>query len=70
MRSKHSSEISSLQKFQEDINKSDVFDMFWDLIEQYKQFVDTLDLEQLVALYNIIGYFMLLNCLFSICAFI
>ena len=36
-------------------------------MEQYREFVMSLQLEQMVALYNIIGYFALISTLFSIC---
>lgn len=50
-----------------EIKKSDALDWLWDLIEKYKQFIDTLSPDELVALFNIIGYSMILDTLISIC---
>jgi len=57
---------SYVKEIQETINKSDVFGFLSDFIEKYKSFVDQLSLEQLVALFNIIGYGMILGTLISI----
>jgi len=61
---------SEITKFINELNQSSTFDWAWDLIEQYKEFTLTLSLEQLVALYNIIGYFMIWSALSSICLII
>lgn len=58
---------SEITKYIHDLEKSSTFDWAWDLIEQYKEFTLTLSLEQLVALYNLIGYFMIWSALSSIC---
>ena len=50
----------------EDIVKSDPFDWFWNLIENYRLFLSTLDLDQIVAVLNIIGHLMVLSAVFSI----
>jgi hypothetical protein len=55
-----------IRKYISGIDKSYSFDWVWDLVEQYKEFTSSLNLEQLVALYNIIGYFMVCSTLLSI----
>lgn len=61
---KTGSEITSIINGWE---KSATFDWLFNYIDQYKEFISALNLEQLVALYNIIGYFMIISTLFSIC---
>jgi hypothetical protein len=55
-----------VKELQEVINKSDVSGFIKDFIETYKNFVDQLSLEQLVALFNIIGFLMIFFTLISI----
>jgi hypothetical protein len=52
--------------FLKNIKKLDIFDRYLELIELYKNFTDTLDLDQKVALINIIGYYMIFNAIVSI----
>lgn len=47
-------------------SKSDVFSVFSDFIKNYQNFLEGLSLEQIVALVNIIGYFMLITSITSI----
>ena len=61
-----STKTNYVKELQETINKSDIFGFFSDFIEKYKSFIDHLSLEQLVALFNIIGYSMILLTLISI----
>lgn len=61
-----STKTNYVKELQETINKSDIFGFFSDFIEKYKTFIDHLSLEQLVALFNIIGYSMILLTLISI----
>jgi hypothetical protein len=49
-----------------EIRKSDSFDWFWDLIDNYKHFLDTLSLDQKVAILNLLGYYMIFNLAVSI----
>lgn len=48
------------------IRQKDIFDGFWDFLENYKVFLDTLSLDQKVALINLIGYITLLSSSISI----
>ena len=74
MKTSYSNELTQLENtknnyvkdIQEVINQSDIFGFFSDLIDKYQSVVDTLSLEQLVALFNIIGYGMILMTLISI----
>lgn len=50
-----------LFEYTESINKKELFDWIWDLIENYKVFLDATTLDQKVALVNLIGYITLLN---------
>jgi len=50
-----------LFEYTESINKKEMFDWIWDLIDNYKVFLDATTLDQKVALVNLIGYITLLN---------
>jgi len=49
-----------------DIVKSDLSELFNNFIDSYRDFLSTLSSEQMVVVFNIIGYFMLLMILTSI----
>ena len=55
-----------VKEIQDSINKADISSFLSDFIKNYQSFVDQLSLDQLVALFNIIGFGMLLSTLFSI----
>ena len=55
-----------VNEIQDSINRSDIFSFFFDFLEWYRNFVDQLNLEQLVAIFNLIGYGTLLSILISI----
>jgi len=57
---------SLVKELQNNIDKSDIFSFISDFLENFKSFVDQLSLEQLVALFNIIGFGMVLGTLISI----
>lgn len=57
---------SYVKELQDSINKSDIFSSFSEILDLYRSFVDQLSLEQLVALFNIIGFGMVLVTLISI----
>jgi hypothetical protein len=57
---------SSIKELQDIINKSDISSYISDFLDNFRKFVDLLNLEQLVALINIFGYCMILFTLFSI----
>lgn len=44
-----------------EVTKKSGFDWIWDLIDQYRLFVDSLGLDQKVALINLIGYITIFN---------
>jgi hypothetical protein len=52
--------------FFNNIKNLDIFDRYWELIELYKNFMVNLDLDQRVALINIIGYYIIFNSIVSI----
>lgn len=67
-RAEHTKAQDKLEKCSEDlftyadeVKKNEVFDFIWDLIDNYKVFLDTIALDQKVALINLIGFFTLLN---------
>lgn len=60
-------ETQDLKNYIDTINKEDSFDWVWDLIESYRDFLDTLSLDQLVALFNLSGYYMIFSASISIC---
>ena len=74
MKTYYSNELEKLAKvkdtyvkeIQDSINKADISSFLSDFIKNYQSFVDQLSLDQLVALFNIIGFGMLLSTLFSI----
>jgi len=55
-----------LYEFLKDIQNSDALDWLWNLIENYRLFLSTLNLDQIVAVLNIIGHFMVLSAVTSI----
>jgi hypothetical protein len=57
---------SSVKELQDIINNSDISSYISDFLDKYRNFVDLLNLDQLVALINIFGYIMILFTLFSI----
>lgn len=57
---------NSIKELQNFINNSDMFSYLNDLLDIYRNFTNQLDLPQLVALFNIIGYITILSTLFSI----
>ena len=57
---------SSVKGLQDIINNSDISSYISDFLDNFRKFVDLLNLEQLVALFNIIGYVTILFTLFSI----
>jgi hypothetical protein len=57
---------NSIKELQDISNKSDMFSYLNDLLDIYRNFTYQLDLPQLVALVNIIGYVTILSTLFSI----
>lgn len=57
---------SSVKELQDIINNSDISSYLNDLLDLYRTFTNQLDLDQLVALFNIIGYATLLSTLFSL----
>jgi ASC-1-like (ASCH) protein len=60
-------EIQSLSNTNDpDIGKSDISDIFFNFIDNYRDFLSTLSSEQLVIVFNIIGYITLLFTLISI----
>jgi hypothetical protein len=60
-------EIQSLSNTNDpDIVKSDLSDLFNNLIDNYREFLSTLSSEQMVIVFNILGYIMLLFTLNSI----
>ena len=48
------------------INKSDIFNFFSDMVEKYQSILSTLNLEQMVALFNIFGFIMVLITIINI----
>lgn len=48
------------------IKNSDVFDWLWNWIENYRFFLSNLELDQIVAVINLIGNFMVLSAVISI----
>jgi archaellum component FlaC len=57
---------SSVKELQDIINNSDISSYISDLLDSYRNFIDLLGSDQLVALTNILGYTMILFTLFSI----
>jgi len=55
-----------LEKINSSINKSDVSSFLSDMIEKYNSILNTLSLEQMVALFNIFGFFMVLVTIFNL----
>lgn len=49
-----------------EVKNSDIFGWVWDLIDRYNLFLDTLTLDQKVAIINLMGYFTLLNSALTI----
>ena len=60
-------EKSDLDNYLVEAKKQDLFDGFSNLIDNFKQYQDTLTLDKLVALINILGYYMIFQALISIC---
>lgn len=60
------SKSENLYKFLESINKKDVFDFVSDYLDRFRVFIDTLSLDQQIALMNIMGYIMVFNAVYSI----
>jgi hypothetical protein len=70
LNSKYAGEKSDLEKYLDSIDKQGLacaLDRFSDLIDSYKQFLETLTPDQTVALVNIFGYYMIFQTLISIC---
>src|SRR5271156_4356185 len=57
---------SSVKELQDIINNSDISSYISDFLDSYRNFIDLLDSDQLVALTNIFGHTMILFTLFSI----
>jgi hypothetical protein len=57
---------SSIKELQDIINNSDISTYISDFLDSYRNFMDLLDSDQLVALINIFGHIMILFTLFSI----
>lgn len=60
------SKSRNLSNFIQDIRKSDTFDWIRELLDKYKEFIDSLDLDQKVAIMNLLGYYTLFNLSISI----
>jgi hypothetical protein len=60
-------EKSDIDNYLVEAKKSDIFEGFSNLIENFRQYLDTLTLDQIVILLNIFGYFMIFQALISIC---
>lgn len=58
--------IKELQDIINSNHKSELFDWLYALIDKYQTIVDNLSLEQLVALFNIFGYIMILSTITSL----
>ena len=56
-----------LSQYVDTVNKQDIFHGISNLIDDFKQYLDTLSADQLVALFNIFGYYMISQALISIC---
>jgi len=55
-----------IEKINNNINKSDIYTFLSDMIEKYQSNISHLNLEQLVALFNIFGFIMVLITIFNI----
>jgi hypothetical protein len=56
----------SLYEYIQEIRKSDTFSWVWELMDNYKHFLDTLSLDQKVAIMNLFGYYMIFNLSVSV----
>jgi hypothetical protein len=73
LNSKYAGSKIELEKYLDSIDKQGIFDRYYDLIDSYKQFLETLTADQTVALVNIFGYYMIWRSpqtLISICIII
>jgi uncharacterized protein YbcV (DUF1398 family) len=64
--SRHFKNQQEFQKFIDSLGENGTFDWLWDLIENYRLFLSTLNLDQIVAVLNLIGHLVVLNAVISI----
>nr|YP_009710679.1 hypothetical protein [Amanita muscaria]QFZ98628.1 hypothetical protein [Amanita muscaria] len=55
-----------IEKINNNVNKSDIFNFISDMVEKYQSIISNLNLEQLVALFNIFGFIMVLITIVNI----
>ena len=60
-------QIIDIKDIIDNLDKSDISQLFKEFIEKYQNIIENLNLEQLVAVFNIIGDFMFLMTLTTIC---
>ena len=54
-------QAQDIQEFLNKLNKNDFFDYINQLFEKYQEFLNTLTSDQIVIIFNLIGYFWLIN---------
>lgn len=60
-------QIRELNEHLDQLKKQDSLGWLWDIIENFREYLSTLSQDQIVAVINLIGYFIILNTLIVIC---